>query len=130
MKSLVIGFMSLAFLTLTGFVAAANVGSAAHIAAVTAAVRQNDSGKHVDEVHVVADYALLKWHWVPEGHGYLGYKRVSDEHWKQIASGGSEGAVGNKGNGATATLARSGVPASIINELCSKWQSPSPCPDY
>jgi hypothetical protein len=97
---------------------------------VTAAVRQNDSGKQVDEVHVVADYALLQWHWVPEGHGYLAYKRVSDEHWKLIASGGSEGAVGNKGNGATATLARSGVPATIVKALCSKWQSPSPCPDY
>ena len=130
MKSLVITFISLAVLTLTGFVAAANVGPAAHIAALSVAARQNDPGKHIDEVHVVADYALLKWHWVPEGHGYLAFKRVSGEHWKQIASGGSEGAVGNKGNGATATLARSGVPASIIKELCSNWRSPTPCPDY
>ncbi len=130
MKTFLIALISLAVVTAVGFAADANVGSAADIAAVTAAVHQKDSTMLIDEVHVVGAYALLRWHWNPEGHGYLAYKRVSGETCKQIAHGGSEGAVGNRGNGAKSTLAQSGVPTSVISQLCSNWKMGSPCPDY
>jgi hypothetical protein len=130
MKTILVGFASLVAVISAGVVAVADVGPASAIAAVKAAVHQKDAGMFIDEIHVTGDYALLKWHWNPEGHGYLAYKRVTGESWKQIAHGGSEGALGVKGNGAASTLAKSGVPASIVSELCLKWKLDSPCPDY
>jgi hypothetical protein len=130
MKTILIGFVSLVAVISGGIVAAADVGPAADIAAVKSAVHQKDPSMLIDEIHVIGDFALLKWHWNPEGHGYLAYKRVSGEAWKQIARGGSEGALGTKGNGAASTLTRSGVPTSIVGGLCSKWKMDSPCPDF
>ncbi|HLJ83544.1 MAG TPA: hypothetical protein VKT51_05170 [Candidatus Eremiobacteraceae bacterium] len=130
MKSIFVLLITLGSVIGAGLNAAADAGSTADIAAVTKAVHQRDASMLVDETHVVGDYALLQWHWNPEGHGYLAFKRVSGESWKQIAHGGSEGALGVKGNGAKSTLMKSGVPTSIVTRLCSDWKGTSPCPDY
>ncbi len=113
---------------LTGLAFAANVGPKADIAGVSAAVVQSDSHKHVDEVHVVGDYALLKWYWIPEGHGFQVYKRVSGEKWKLIAKGGGEGDLDSPAHNAKTQMLASGVPASIANQLCIGWPTGNtPC---
>jgi len=106
------------------------VGSGADISAIKSAERTTYGG-YVYAVHVAGGYAILKWLGNPEGHGYVGYHRVSGEVWQQIANGGGEGELGNKGNGAKSRLLHAGVPAAIVAKLCANWPSDAnPCPDY
>lgn len=129
MKKFVAGFVVAMGLTI-GLAFAANVGSKSDIAGVSAAVVQGDAQKHIREVHVAGDYALVKWYWIPEGNGYQAYKRISGEKWKLIAKGGGEGDLGSPGHNAKTQMLANGVPASIANQLCTGWPAGNtPCSD-
>lgn len=101
-----------------------NVGSKADVAAVTAAAMK-DWHAHdfrTDGVHVVGDYALLRW-LGGYASGPAVYKRSSGEHWKRISFGG--------GMMDKPDLIRLVQSNSIAQQLCSGWpKSYSPCSGY
>jgi hypothetical protein len=124
MRKLMVGVAAVAAVMMIGSVVAADagtwfVGSKADVAGVQAAQHQFDAGSKVAGIHVAGDYALLQWY--SEASGSNVFKRVSGEHWKEVAGGGRP--VNSVSN-----LVQNGIPASIAKQLCSGWpKGSSPC---
>ena len=124
MKKVLIGSIVLAAVMLNALIVAADsgklfIGSKADIAALKAAA-QRGPGENVSGAHVVGNYAVLQWNDQyasnPEA-----YKRVSGEHWKEIANG-SGGPLSQN------DIRKAGVPQSIARQLCSGWpKGYNPC---
>jgi hypothetical protein len=119
MKKFLVGFAGLTAM-LTGLVLAADVGPKADIDGVrTAFAAKWHGGAKILGMHVVGDYALVNWY-TDHASGPDAYKRIKDEKWTRISTGG----------GATNPdlLTQSGIPASIAKQLCSGWPNgTTPC---
>jgi hypothetical protein len=91
-----------------------NVGPKADVAAVTATAVKDWHARdfRTDGVHVVGDYALLRW-LGGYASGPAVYKRSSGELWKRISFGG--------GMMYGPDLVRLVQSKSIARQLCSGW---------
>jgi hypothetical protein len=89
------------------------VGSKSDIGALITLEHKLYPNKEVEGIHVVGDYALMRWIVPREASGVGLFKRASGGEWGKITQGG--GAM------AKSDLVGAGVPAPIASQLLAGW---------